>query len=153
MKGKRRVSNIRIYVIQYSIFLFGGILLIVGLYMYDKAVAVFEESGIDARGLEIAGFITAGLGALFLLLSYIYARSGAKVIGTNCPYCYGTGYVDAGPKKEARKDVCPVCSGTGKLKDKGLKHLEEEKNRQIREKEEKKRKNNETNLEQEEMKN
>ena len=102
--------------------------------MYDKGVAVYEQSGYDARGLEIAGFITVGMGVIFLLLSYIYARSGAKVIGKNCPYCYGTGYVDAGPKKEARKDVCPVCSGTGKLEDKGLKHLEEEKNRQEKEK-------------------
>lgn len=135
IKGKRRISNIRIYAIQYSIFLFGGILLIVGLYMYDKGVAIYEESGIDARGLEIAGFITVGLGVIFLLLSYIYARSGAKVIGKNCPYCYGTGYVDAGPKKEARKDVCPVCSGTGKLEDKGLKHLEKEQNRLAKAKE------------------
>jgi hypothetical protein len=120
---------------QYSIFLFGGILLIVGLYMYDKGVAVYEETGYDARGLEIAGFITVGLGVIFLVLSYIYARSGAKVIGKNCPYCYGTGYVDAGPKKAARKDVCPVCGGSGILEDKGLKLLEEEQNRQAKEKE------------------
>ncbi len=136
IKGKRRLSNIRIYVMQYSIFLFGGILLIVGLYMYDKGVALYEESGIDARGLEIAGFITAGLGVIFLILSYIYARSGAKVIGKNCPYCYGTGYVDVGPKKQARKDVCPVCSGTGIMEDKGLKHLKDEQNRQAKVKEE-----------------
>ena len=130
-KKLRRVSNIRIYVTQYAIFLIGGILFIAGIYMYDQGASISEDPYLpDAKGLEIAGFILLSLGLVFVVLSYIYARTGARVIGTNCPLCHGTGYVDAGLKKDARKDVCSVCNGTGKMYSKGDKHWEEEKKKQ-----------------------
>lgn len=111
----RRTSNIRIYIIQYVIFLFGGILALVGIYM------------INSDGLAIAGFILLGLGAVFVVLSYIYARYGARVIGTNCPFCYGVGYTDKGEDKA--KELCPVCEGSGKMHSKAQQHLMEEKRR------------------------
>ncbi|MHA1198534.1 MAG: hypothetical protein ACTSQF_04185 [Candidatus Heimdallarchaeaceae archaeon] len=125
-KKLRRVSNIRIYVTQYAIFLLGGILFIVGIYMYDYGASVTE----GARGLEISGFILLALGLVFIVLSYIYARTGARVIGTNCPLCHGTGYVDTGVKKAAKKEVCSVCNGTGKMYDKGSTMWEEEQRKQ-----------------------
>ena len=94
--------------------------------MYDKGVAVTEQ-GYDGRGLEIAGIITIVLGLLFVVLSFIYSRTGAKVIRTNCPYCHGTGYVDEGLGKRARQEICPVCDGTGKMYDEVSKHLEKAK--------------------------
>ena len=121
--GDRRVSNIRIYMIQYAIFLFGAILLIGGIYV------------LDIEGLATAGFIFLTMGAIFIVLSYIYARYGARVIGTNCPFCHGTGFVDTGKGKE-EKEVCPVCEGSGKMYDKSQQHLvEEEKRKQLAEKE------------------
>ncbi len=121
-KKVRRISNIKIYVYQYLIFLLGAILFVVGIYMWDKGAALIEN-GFEGRGLEIAGFILLAIGLVFLVLSYLYARTGAKVIGTNCPYCHGTGYVDAGPRKMKRKDTCPVCDGTGKFYGKEEEHL------------------------------
>jgi hypothetical protein len=130
-KKIRRVSNIRIYITQYAIFLLGGILFIAGIYMYDSGVAISDNpEQPDARGLEIAGFILIALGLVFVVLSYIYARTGAKVVGTNCPLCHGTGYVDAGVKKHARTEICSVCNGTGKMYDKGTKMWEEEQKKQ-----------------------
>ncbi|MBY9000939.1 MAG: hypothetical protein KGD64_08505, partial [Candidatus Heimdallarchaeota archaeon] len=119
MSGKgRRISNVRIYLIQYVIFLFGAILAIVGMYM------------INIDGLAAAGFIFLSLGAVFVVLSYIYARYGARVIGTNCPFCYGKGYTDKG--KYEPKEMCSVCDGTGKMYSKALQHLmEEEKKKEI----------------------
>ncbi len=111
----RRTSNIRIYIIQYAIFLFGAILALAGIFI------------IDIDGLAVAGFISLGLGAIFVVLSYIYARFGAKVIGTNCPFCYGVGYTEKG-KTEA-KELCPVCEGSGKMYSKAQQHLMEEKRR------------------------
>ncbi len=135
-KKIRRVSNIRIYVTQYAIFLLGGVLFIAGIYMYDYGASVSEDPSLpDARGLEIAGFILLSLGLIFVVFSYIYARTGARVIGTNCPLCYGTGYVDAGLKQDARKEVCSVCKGTGKMYNKGEKIWEEEKKKQVETKE------------------
>ncbi len=129
-KKIRRVSNIKIYVTQYAIFLLGGVLFIVGIYMYDYGAGLAEINP-DERGLEIAGFILIALGLIFVVLSYIYARTGAKVIGTNCPLCHGTGYVDAGFRKQARKEICSVCNGTGKMYDKGTKMWEEEQRKQV----------------------
>ena len=111
----RRTSNIRIYIIQYAIFLFGAILAIVGMYMIDR------------EGLAAAGFISLSLGAVFVVLSYIYARHGARVIGTNCPFCYGVGYTDKG--EEGTKELCPVCEGSGKMYSKAQQYLMEEKRR------------------------
>ncbi len=132
-KKIRRVSNIRIYATQYGIFLLGGILFIVGIYMYDAGAGAP-----DARGLEIAGFILITLGLVFVVLSGIYARTGAKVIGTNCPLCHGTGYVDNGVKSQARKEVCSVCNGTGKMYDKGTEMWEEEQRKKASQKTEEK---------------
>ncbi|MCE7742449.1 MAG: hypothetical protein GOP50_08300 [Candidatus Heimdallarchaeota archaeon] len=130
-KKLRRVSNIRIYITQYAIFLLGGILFIAGIYMYDYGASVSEDPNLpDARGLEIAGFILLALGLIFIVLSYIYARTGARVIGTNCPLCHGTGYVDSGVKKEAKREVCSLCNGTGKMYDKGSELWEEEQKKQ-----------------------
>ena len=134
-KKVRRISNIKIYAYQYSIFILGAILFIIGIYMWDKGAALIEN-GYEGKGLVTSGLILLGFGLVVLLLSYIYARSGAKVIGTNCPYCHGTGYVDAGPRKMARKDVCPVCDGTGKFYSKEAKHLEELKREEELKKEE-----------------
>ena len=128
-KNIRRTSNLKIYVTYYLVFLLGGILFIVGLYTYDKGATISEQGG-DGRGLENAGIIFIVLGVLFIILSFIYSRTGAKVIGVNCPYCYGTGYVDAGRGKEARRETCPVCNGTGKMYDKATQQLMEEKKRQ-----------------------
>ena len=115
----------------------GAVLFIVGLYMYDYGVGISENPELpDARGLEIAGFILIALGLVFIVLSYIYARAGAKVIGTNCPLCHGTGYVDAGTRKDARREVCSVCNGTGKMYDKGAKLWEEEQKKQAMKKSE-----------------
>lgn len=137
-KKMRRISNINIYVIYYSIFLFGAFLFIGGLYMYDKGVAITEQ-GFDGKGLEISGIITIVLGLLFVVLSFLYSRTGAKVIGTNCPYCHGTGYIDEGVGKRARQEVCPVCDGTGKMYDETTKHLDKvkklESEKKIQEKE------------------
>jgi len=111
----RGISNIRIYIIQYAIFLFGAILVLAGIFM------------INEDGLAIAGFIFMSLGAVFVVLSYIYARYGAKVIGTNCPFCYGVGYTDKG--KTGVKELCPVCEGSGKMYSKAQQHLMEEERR------------------------
>ena len=127
-KKIRRMSNLKIYVTYYLVFLLGGILFVVGLYTYDRGVSISEQGG-DGRGLENAGIIFIVLGVLFIILSFIYSRAGAKVIGVNCPYCYGTGYVDAGRGEEARREACPVCSGTGKMYDKATQQLMEEKKR------------------------
>jgi len=111
----RRISNIRVYIIQYAIFLFGAMLAIVGIYM------------INLEDLAVAGFIFLSLGAVFVVLSYIYARYGARVIGTNCPFCYGRGYTDKG--KDREKELCPVCEGSGKMYSKSQQYLMEEKRR------------------------
>ena len=112
MSGKgRQITNIRIYIIQFSIFLFGGILAIMGLYM------------VNIDGLATAGFILLSLGAVFVVLSYIYARFGARVIGTNCPFCYGKGHT--GKSRNEPKEICPVCDGSGKLYSQSQKHLME----------------------------
>jgi hypothetical protein len=111
----RGTSNIRIYIIQYAIFLFGAILVLAGIYI------------INIDGLAIAGFIFMSLGAIFVVLSYIYARYGARVIGTNCPFCYGVGYTDKG--KTGAKELCPVCEGSGKMFSKSQQHLMEEQRR------------------------
>ena len=111
----RRTSNIRIYIIQYAIFLFGAMLAIAGMYM------------INIEGLATAGFILMSLGAIFVVLSYIYARYGARVIGTNCPFCYGVGYTNKG--KGGEKELCPVCEGSGKMYSKAQHYLMEEKRR------------------------
>jgi len=116
MSSRNRItSNIRIYIIQYAIFLFGAILAIAGMYM------------INIGGLATAGFILMSLGAIFVVLSYIYARYGARVIGTNCPFCYGVGYIDKGEDKT--KELCPVCEGSGKMYSKTQQYLMEEKKR------------------------
>jgi hypothetical protein len=82
---------------------------------------------IDIDGLAAAGFISLSLGAVFVVLSYIYARHGARVIGTNCPFCYGVGYTDKG--EEGIKELCPVCEGSGKMYSKSQQYLMEEKRR------------------------
>jgi hypothetical protein len=128
-KKIRRTANIKIYVTYYLIFLLGAILFIVGLYTYDRGIIISEQGG-DGRGLENAGIIFIVLGVVFVILSFIYSRTGAKVIGVNCPYCYGTGYVDAGRGKQSRQEICPVCEGTGKMYDDATKMLQEEKRRQ-----------------------
>jgi hypothetical protein len=128
-KSIRRTSNLKIYVTYYLVFLLGGILFIVGLYTYDRGASISEQGG-DGRGLENAGIIFIVLGVLFIILSFIYSRTGAKVIGVNCPYCYGTGYVDTGKGKDAKRETCPVCSGSGKMYDKATQQLMEEKKRQ-----------------------
>jgi len=128
-KKFRRTANLKIYITYYLIFLLGAILFIVGLYTYDRGALISEQGG-DGRGLENAGIIFIVLGVIFVILSFIYSRIGAKVIGVNCPYCYGTGYVDAGRGKEARQEVCSVCEGTGKMYDKATKRLQEEQRRQ-----------------------
>ena len=128
-KKLRRTSNLRVYVSYYLIFLLGGILFIVGLYTYDRGAYITEQGG-DGKGLENAGIIFIVLGVLFVILSFIYSRVGARVIGVNCPYCYGTGYVDKGRGKEARQEICPVCKGTGKMYDKATKQMMDEKKRQ-----------------------
>ncbi len=116
MSSKSKLtSNIRIYIIQYAIFIFGGILAIAGIYM------------INLEGLAAAGFILLSLGSVFIVLSYIYARYGARVIGTNCPFCYGVGYTDKG--KMGAKELCPVCEGSGKMYSKSQQHLMEEQRR------------------------
>lgn len=111
----RRTSNIRIYIIQFAIFIFGAITAIAGMYM------------INIEGLATAGFILLSLGAVFVVLSYVYARFGARVIGTNCPLCYGRGYSDKG--EDGAKELCPVCEGSGKMYSKAQKHLMEEERR------------------------
>lgn len=90
-------------------------LAIVGIYM------------INLDDLATAGFILLSLGAVFVVLSYIYARYGARVIGTNCPFCYGIGYTDKG--KDKVKELCPVCEGSGKMYSKSQQYLMEEKRR------------------------
>lgn len=123
----KRRSSIRIYVIQYSIFLMGAISFIVGLYLYDSGVAQ-TELGLNGRIWEIAGIVSIACGLVCVILSYVYARIGSRIIGTNCPFCYGSGYVDKGTGKGARREVCPVCDGTGKMYDKAKKfQLEREK--------------------------
>ena len=129
----KRRSSIRIYVIQYSIFLMGAITFVVGLYLYDSGVAQTEQ-GFNGRVWEIAGIVSIVCGLVCVILSYVYARIGSRIIGTNCPYCYGSGYVDKGVGKEARKEICPVCDGTGKMYDKTRKYLlerEEQKEMEI----------------------
>jgi len=128
-KKIRRVTNLRIYVTYYLIFLLGAILFIVGLYTYDKGAAVIETGG-DGQGLVTAGIISIVLGIVFVILSFAYSRIGTRVIGTNCPYCYGTGYVDTGKRETARQEVCPVCEGTGKMYDKATKLMMEQKQKQ-----------------------
>ncbi|MHA1953560.1 MAG: hypothetical protein ACXAAM_05105 [Candidatus Heimdallarchaeaceae archaeon] len=136
-KKIRRSSNLKIYVTYYLMFLLGAILFILGLYTYDRGALISEDGG-DGRGLENAGIIFIVLGVLFVFLSFIYSRRGARVIGVNCPYCHGTGYVDAGRGKKARTEMCPVCDGTGKMYDKTAKQLLEEKKHQEKEISEKK---------------
>lgn len=136
-KKFRRTSNLKIYVTYYLMFLLGAILFIVGLYTYDRGASISEQGG-EGRGLENAGIIFIVLGILFVILSFIYSRRGARVIGVNCPYCHGTGYVDAGRGKEARTEMCPVCDGTGKMYDKTAKQFLEEKKHQEKEISEKK---------------
>ena len=129
----KRRSSIRIYVIQYSIFLMGAISFIVGLYLYDSGVAQTEQ-GLNGRIWEIAGIVSIVCGLICIILSYVYARIGSRIIGTNCPYCYGSGYVDKGSKKDARREICPVCDGTGKMYDKARKfqlEREEQKDKEI----------------------
>jgi hypothetical protein len=128
-KKIRRTANLKIYVTYYLIFLLGAILFIVGLYTYDSGVSISEQGG-DGKGLENAGIIFIVLGVLFVILSLVYSRIGARVIGVNCPYCYGTGYVDAGRGKAARQEICPICDGTGKMYDKTSKQLLEQKKQQ-----------------------
>ncbi len=82
---------------------------------------------INIEGLATAGFILMSLGAIFVVLSYIYARYGARVIGTNCPFCYGVGYTNKG--KDGEKELCPVCEGSGKMYSKAQQYLMEEKRR------------------------
>ncbi|MHA1260161.1 MAG: hypothetical protein ACTSRO_11065 [Candidatus Heimdallarchaeaceae archaeon] len=91
-KKLSRTSNISIYVTYFLIFLFGGMLFIIGLYLYDKGAALLEH-GYEGGGLIIA------------------------------PYCHGTGYVDSGLKKNARRETCPICSGTGKMLDEKSKYV------------------------------
>ncbi|MHA2357687.1 MAG: hypothetical protein ACXABK_02825 [Candidatus Heimdallarchaeaceae archaeon] len=136
-KKIRRVTNLRIYITYYLIFLLGAITFIVGLYTYDKGLAINETGG-EGQGLITAGIISIVLGIVFVILSFIYSRIGSRVIGTNCPYCYGTGYVDAGKGETARQEVCPVCEGTGKMYDKATKIMMEQKQKLEAEKKEKK---------------
>ena len=136
-KKIRRTSNLKIYVTYYLMFLLGDILFIVGLYTFDRGALISEDGG-NGRGLENAGIFFIVLGVLFAILSFIYSRRGARVIGVNCPYCHGTGYVDAGRGKQARTEMCPVCDGTGKMYDKTTKQLLEEKKHQENEISEKK---------------
>ncbi|NPD87199.1 MAG: hypothetical protein HGN29_00655 [Asgard group archaeon] len=131
-KKIKRTSNLKIYVTYYLMFLLGAILFIIGLYTYDRGALISEQGG-DGRGLENAGIIFIVLGVLFATLSFIYSRRGARVIGVNCPYCYGTGYVDTGRRKEARTEMCPVCDGTGKMYDKTAKQLIGKKKQQEKE--------------------
>jgi len=134
----KRRSSIRIYVIQYSIFLMGAISFVVGLYLYDSAVAQTEQ-GLNGRIWEIAGIVSIVCGLVCVILSYVYARIGSRIIGTNCPFCYGSGYVDKGAGKESRREVCPVCDGTGKMYDKARKfqlEREEQKDKEISQKSE-----------------
>ncbi|MHA1224179.1 MAG: hypothetical protein ACTSX6_08290 [Candidatus Heimdallarchaeaceae archaeon] len=133
-KKLSRTSNISIYVTYFLIFLFGGMLFIIGLYLYDKGAALLEH-GYEGGGLIIAGIILIALGVVFVVLSFIYSRFGAKVIRTNCPYCHGTGYVDSGLKKNARRETCPICSGTGKMLDEKSKYVRDIKKKKISENE------------------
>ena len=127
----KRRSSIRIYVIQYAIFLMGAITFVVGLYLYDSGIAQTEQ-GYNGRVWEIAGIVSIVCGLICVILSYVYARIGSRIIGTNCPYCYGSGYVDKGTGKEARREICPVCDGTGKMYDKTRKfQLEREEQKKM----------------------
>ncbi len=117
----KRRSSIRIYVIQYSIFLMGAITFVAGIYLYDSGIAQTEQ-GLNGRTMEIVGIFSIVCGLVCVILSYVYARIGSRIIGTNCPFCYGSGYVDKGSGKDSRREVCPVCNGTGKMYDKARKH-------------------------------
>ena len=116
MRRKRRITTINIYVIQYLIFALGAMTFIIGIYLYNQEIF-------------IAGFILGVTGMIFIFLSYLYARMGAKVIGTNCPHCYGSGHINIGTGKSAREDTCTVCQGTGKMYDKAKMHLMKEKDK------------------------
>jgi len=124
MKRKRRITTINIYVIQYLIFASGAMMFIIGIYLYNQEIFT-------------AGFILGVMGMVFIFLSYLYARMGAKVIGTNCPHCYGTGYINIGTGKSAREETCTVCQGTGKMYDKAKIHLMKEKDKRNEKSEEK----------------
>ena len=82
---------------------------------------------INLDDLTTAGFIFLCLGAVFVVLSYTYARYGARVIGTNCPFCHGLGYNNKG--KDGEKELCLVCEGSGKMYSKSQQYLMEEKRR------------------------
>jgi len=101
MTRRKKVTNLQIYVTQYLIFGGGAILFIAGMYLLNA-------------GAFAAGLISLILGGIFITLSYIYARAGAKVILTNCPNCDGLGYIEVEIKGEIHKEVCPICGGTGK---------------------------------------
>ena len=128
----KRRSSIRIYVVQYSIFLMGAITFVVGLYLYDAGLAQTEQ-GLNGKIREISGIVSIVCGLVCVILSYVYARIGSRIIGTNCPYCYGSGYVDKGTGKGARREVCPVCDGTGKMYDKARKFQLERKEQKDKE--------------------
>ena len=98
---KRKISNLQIYVTQYLIFGGGAVLFVIGMYQLNA-------------GGSSSGFILLTLGAVFIALSYIYARIGAKVILTNCPNCDGLGYLEVESGGEIHKEICPICGGTGK---------------------------------------
>ena len=99
------MTNLRIYVTQFLIFSVGGILFVIGLYQFTAE-------------LYTSGFILSTLGMLFVAMSYLYARMGARVIATNCPNCDGLGYFEIGSGKNIHKETCEVCGGSGKLYDK-----------------------------------
>lgn len=109
------MTNLRIYVTQALMFYGGGILFIIGLYQL-------------AAEIYTAGFILATLGMIFVALSYVYARIGAKIISINCPNCEGLGYFEVEVDGETRKEICEVCGGTGRLYDKAtLQYLQAKK--------------------------
>ncbi|MHA1303050.1 MAG: hypothetical protein ACTSQE_00465 [Candidatus Heimdallarchaeaceae archaeon] len=122
--GKRPTSIIRIYTVQYSMFIIAAIFFIIGI------IRIKNTEVIDA-----VAWIWLISGTFLFVTSYVYAKRGALIIQKACPHCYGTGYIDMGVGKNKRSEVCPICHGTGKLLNKAEIEWEKEKLRMEREKE------------------
>ncbi len=114
----RRSSTIKIYVIQYTMFIVASLFFIIGIIRI-KSTEV----------MDVITWLWLISGTFLFLMAYIYAKKGALVIQRSCPYCFGTGFITVGKGKTKYKQICPICNGTGLFLSKTEIEVEKEKKR------------------------